>query len=81
VTEQAQHVKITIDDIYREQQEMKQILTRMSQQLDSFGALPDRVTRLEIQMAENAWLPKVVWTSLVAGISGFVAAIWQVVTK
>jgi hypothetical protein len=81
MTDGSQHVKITIDDIYREQQEMKQILTRMSQQLDSFGALPDRVTKLEIRMAEDAWIPKVVWTSLVAGITGFVAAIWQIVTK
>lgn len=81
MTDQPQHVKITIDDIYREQQEMKQILTRMSQQLDGFNLIPDRVTKLEIQMAENAWIPKVVWTSLVAGITGFVAAIWQIVTK
>jgi hypothetical protein len=78
---QQTHVKITIEDLYREQQEMKQLLTRMSQQLDAFGDLPTRVTKLEINQARDAWVTKVVWAALASGVAGFLASIWQVVSK
>ena len=75
------HIKITIEDIYREQQEMKQILARMSEKLDNFGNIPERVSKLEIEMARNAWVPKFMWAALVTGVGGFVTAIWQLMTK
>lgn len=75
------HIKITIEDIYREQQEMKQILARMSEKLDNFGNIPERVSKVELELARNAWVPKFMWAALLAGIGGFVSSIWQLLTK
>jgi hypothetical protein len=75
------HIRITVEDIYREQQEMKQILTRMSEKFDNFGNIPERLSRVEIEMARNAWIPKFVWAALLAGVGGFVTALWQLLTK
>jgi hypothetical protein len=75
------HIKITIEDIYREQQEMKQILARMSEKLDAFGNIPARVSQLEIEQARNAWVPKFMWAALLSGVGGFVTAIWQLLNK
>ena len=81
MTEQATHIKITIEDIYREQQEMKQILARMSEKLDAFGNIPARVSQLEIEQARNAWVPRFVWAALISGVGGFVTALYQLMQK
>jgi len=77
---QENHVKITVADIYREQQEMKQILIQLSAKLDTYGNLPDRVTKIELQQAESAWVPKVLWGALTAGITGFIIALYNLIT-
>lgn len=77
---QENHVKITVADIYREQQEMKQILIQLSSKLDTYGSLPDRVARLELVQAEQSWIPKVIWGALTAGITGFVIALYNLIT-
>lgn len=74
------HVKITVADIYREQQEMKQILIQLSAKLDTYGNLPDRVTKLELAQAESAWVTKVLWGALTAGITGFILAVYNLIT-
>jgi hypothetical protein len=79
-TTESNHVKITVADIYREQQEMKQILIQLSAKLDTYGNLPDRVTKLELQQAESAWVPKVLWGALTAGITGFIIALYNLIT-
>ena len=81
MTEQTTHIKITIEDIYREQQEMKQILARMSEKLDAIGNIPARVSQLEIEQARNAWVPRFVWAALISGVGGFVTALYQLMQK
>lgn len=77
---EAMHVKVTINDLYKEQQEMKQILIQLSAKLDTYGNLPDRVRAVEKYQDENSWVPKVVWAALLAGLSGFVTALYQIIT-
>lgn len=39
------------------------------------------ISKIRLAAAENAWIAKVVWAALVAGVGGFIAAIWQLVNN
>ena len=71
------HVKVTINDLYKEQQETNKLLIQLASELKSLSDLPDRVSKLEITTATNSWLPKVVWTALSASIIASITAFWQ----
>jgi len=71
------HVKVTINDLYKEQQETNKLLIQLASELKNMSDLPDRVAKLEIQAATNAWLPKVVWATMSAAIASGVAALYQ----
>ncbi len=74
------HVKVTINDLYKEQQETNKLLIQLAAQLNNLSDLPDRVRAVEKYQDENSWVPKVVWVAIVAGVSGFVAALYQIIT-
>lgn len=74
------HVKVTINDLYKEQQETNKLLIQLAAQLNSLSDLPDRVRAVEKYQDENSWVPKVVWVAILAGVSGFVAALYQIIT-
>jgi len=80
-TEQPAHVKVTINDLYREQQETNKLLIQLATELKSLSDLPDRVSKLEIANATTAWVPKLMWAALTAGVSSIIATIWQAVAK
>jgi hypothetical protein len=71
------HVKVTINDLYKEQQETNKLLIQLASELKNMSDLPDRVSKLEISTATNSWLPKVVWTALSTSIIASVTAFWQ----
>lgn len=77
---EAMHVKVTINDLYKEQQEMKQILIQLSAKLDTYGNLPERVRAVEKYQDENAWVPKIMWAALISGLGGFVTSMYQMIT-
>lgn len=77
---EAMHVKVTINDLYKEQQETNKLLIQLAAQLNSMSDIPDRIRAVEKTQDENAWVPKVVWASLVAGVGGFVTALYQMIT-
>ncbi len=72
------HVKVTINDLYQEQQETNKLLIQLASELKNLSDLPDRVAKLEITTATNSWLPKVVWTALSASIIASITAFWQI---
>lgn len=72
------HVKVTINDLYKEQQETNKLLIQLATELKSMSDLPARVAKLEIVSAERAWIPRLLWTSLSAGVAGFVAAVYSI---
>jgi hypothetical protein len=71
------HVKVTINDLYKEQQETNKLLIQLASELKSLSDLPARVTALEIVSAERSWIPRLLWTSLTAGVVGFVSSIYS----
>lgn len=73
------HVKVTINDLYREQQETNKLLIQLAADLRNMSDLPDRMRAVEKYQDENSWVPKVVWASLVSGISGFATAMYLLI--
>ncbi len=72
------HVKVTINDLYKEQQETNKLLIQLASKLESLSDLPERVSKLEIVSAERAWIPRLLWTAMTAGIGGFIMAVYSI---
>jgi hypothetical protein len=77
-SEPTPHVKVTINDLYKEQQETNKLLIQLAVELKSLSDLPARVAKLEIVSAERAWIPRLLWTTLTAGVMGFVTAVYSI---
>lgn len=73
------HVKVTINDLYKEQQETNKLLIQLASELKGLSDLPERVLRLELTSAERSWIPRLLWTSVSAGIIGFITSIYSIV--
>jgi hypothetical protein len=76
---ESMHVKVTINDLYKEQQETNKLLIQLAAQLNNMSDVPDRMRAVEKYQDENSWVPKVVWAALLAGLSGFVTALYQII--
>jgi|694.fasta_scaffold30476_8 hypothetical protein len=76
---QPAHVKVTINDLYKEQQETNKLLIQLATELKSLSDLPARVSKLEIVSAERAWIPRLLWGAVSAGFVGFVTAVYSIV--
>jgi hypothetical protein len=76
---QVPHVKVTINDLYKEQQETNKLLIQLATELKGLSDLPARVAKLEITVAETAWVPKLLWASVSAGIIGFITALFSII--
>ena len=75
------HVKVTINDLYKEQQETNKLLIQLAGDLRNMSDLPDRVRALEKNQDENAWIPKIIWASLTSGILAFGTSLYSIITK
>lgn len=75
------HVKVTINDLYKEQQETNKLLIQLAANLNSLSDLPDRMRAVEKTQAENAWVPRLVWAGLSSGIIGFGTALYTLIAK
>lgn len=76
---EAMHVKVTINDLYKEQQETNKLLIQLAADLRNMADLPDRVRAVEKYQDENSWIPKLVWTALTAAIAGFVTSMYLLI--
>lgn len=65
--------------LYQKQLDNERLLIQLSAKLESMDNIPKRVHDLEIKNARNAWIEKVAYAGLLAGVSSIVAAIMQVV--
>lgn len=79
MSEQQPHVKVTINDLYKEQQETNKLLIQLASELKSLSDLPSRVAKLEIVSAERAWVPKLLWAAVSSGMIGFITAVYTIV--
>jgi hypothetical protein len=73
------HVKVTINDLYKEQQETNKLLIQLAAQLNNLSDIPDRMRAVEKYQDSTSWVPKLVWGALIAGVGGFITALYQIV--
>lgn len=78
---EAMHVKVTINDLYKEQQETNKLLIQLAAQLNNMSDIPDRMRAVEKYQDENSWVPKLVWAALTTGILGFGTALFTFIIK
>ena len=64
--------------LYAKQLENEKLLIELSERLASMEQIPSRVRELELQQAKAAWIEKVAYVALTAGVGAIVAPIMQV---
>lgn len=72
------HARVTMNMLYEKQLENERLLIEMSQRLTAIEQLPERVRSLELQQARNAWVEKIAYAALTAGVGAVVAALIQI---
>lgn len=80
-TTQGTHVKVTINDLYKEQQETNKLLIKLAGELKGLSDLPDRVRAIEIEQARMEWIDRIAKTALGGAIVSFVATIFNLFSK
>jgi len=75
MAEEATGVRITQHMIYQKQLEMNDTQIKMLEKLDNLADVPDRIREVELTLARLAWIEKIAYTGLAAGITGLVSAV------
>jgi hypothetical protein len=76
---QGSHVKVTINDLYKEQQETNKLLIQLASELKGLSDLPDRVRSVEIQQARMEWIDRIAKTALGGAIVSFLASLFTII--
>jgi hypothetical protein len=74
-------VRITQADIYKKQLEHGQILVQVLNKLDHLDDVPDRIRELELTLARLAWIERVAYTGLTAGVIAVIGLLIQMIGK
>lgn len=72
------HVKVTINDLYKEQQETNKLLIQLASELKGMSDLPDRVRSLELELARMEWIDRIAKTALGGAVVSFIAAMFTI---
>jgi hypothetical protein len=75
MAEETTGVRITQQAIYAKQLEHGEILVRLLEKIDHLDDVPARMREVEITLARLAWIEKIAYTGLTAGIVGLVSAL------
>jgi hypothetical protein len=70
------HVKVTINDLYKEQQETNKLLIQLASELKGLSDIPDRVRSVEIQIAKMQWIDVIAKTALGGAVVSFLATLF-----
>ena len=68
-------VRVTTSMVYAKQLENEKLLIELHERLSNMEHMPSRVRELEIQQAKNAWIEKVAYAGLLAGITAVVGGL------
>jgi len=67
--------RVTINMLYAKQLENEKLLIELSERLSSMEQIPSRVRELELAQAKNAWIEKVAYTALTAGVGAIIGGL------
>jgi hypothetical protein len=73
---QGAHVKVTINDLYKEQQETNKLLIQLASELKNLSDVPDRVRNVELQIAKMQWIDVIAKTALGGAVVSFSATLF-----
>jgi hypothetical protein len=79
MAEETSSVRITQNAIYQKQLEHSEILIKVLEKLDHLDEVPARLREVELTLARLAWIEKVAYTGLTAGIVGLISALFSLV--
>jgi hypothetical protein len=74
MAEETTGVRITQHMIYQKQLEMNDTQLKMLVKLDNLDDVPDRIREVELSLARLAWIEKIAYTGLAAGVTGLISA-------
>jgi hypothetical protein len=75
------HVKVTINDLYKEQQETNKLLIQLASELKGLSDIPDRVRGVELEIAKMQWIDIIAKTALGGSIISFAATLFTLISK
>jgi hypothetical protein len=75
MAEETTGVRITQHMIYQKQLEMNDTQIKMLEKLDGLADVPDRIREVELTLARLAWIEKIAYTGLAAGLVGLIGAV------
>lgn len=67
------HARVTLQMLYDKQLENQKLLIELATKMSGLEGLPERVTELEITQARYAWIEKIAYAALTAGVGAIVA--------
>jgi len=81
MAEETTGVRITQQAIYAKQLEHGQTLVAILQKLEHLDEVPNRLREVELTLARLAWIEKIAYTGLAAGITGLISALISFLVK
>jgi prophage DNA circulation protein len=81
MAEETTGVRITQQMIYQKQIEMNDTQLKMLVKLDNLDDVPDRIREVELSLARLAWIEKIAYTGLAAGVVALVGSILNMVAN
>jgi hypothetical protein len=79
MAEETTGVRITQQMIYQKQIEMNDTQLKMLVKLDNLDDVPDRIREVELSLARLAWIEKIAYTGLAAGVVALVGSILNII--
>jgi hypothetical protein len=81
VAEETTGVRITQQMIYQKQIEMNDTQLKMLVKLDNLDDVPDRIREVELSLARLAWIEKIAYTGLAAGVVALIGSLLNMIGK
>lgn len=79
--EETTGVRITQQAIYAKQLEHGQTLVAILEKLNHLDDVPNRIREVELTLARLAWVEKIAYTGLTAGVVGLMSALLSLIVK
>ena len=81
MAEETTGVRITQNAIYAKQLEHGETLIKILEKLDHLDDVPDRLREVELTLARLAWIERISYTALSAGLLGLISAVLGMIVK
>jgi prophage DNA circulation protein len=81
MAEETTGVRITQQMIYQKQLEMNDTQLKMLVKLDNLDDVPDRIREVELSLARLAWIEKIAYTGLAAGVVALIGSVLNMIGK